>query len=389
MNRLILLDSKRLIGFICSVAFSFTLSTGLLSQEAASELTQSVAPNSNVPNSNAVESSAARPEATTVWDSGGFRWRVGKPLLQVDQKRLPESPEHPWIAIKDPSIVRFEDRWHLFCTLRKQKEGEGRIRIGYCSFEDFDVAQDAEWSVLDLTMGYHGAPQIFYFSPQKKWYLIYQAEDSSRDLKYGPCYSTTDDIRDPTSWTLPKPLYRVPEGKNAGLDFWVICDESKAYLFFTSLNGRMWRAETKLADFPDRGWSEPVVALQADIFEASHTYKLLGREQFVTLVEAQNGKRRYFKAFTADRLDGDWKPLASDREKPAVSPVNVVNQSDSWATSYSHGEFLRAGADERLEIAPGRLRLLFQGANDREYTRGSYGDITWRLGILESVTQPN
>ena len=315
------------------------------------------------------------------WETGRFRWRVGQPLLKVDAMRLPPS-EHPWVAVKDPSVVQHEGRWHLFCTLRKLKQGEGRIRIGHLSFDDWSEAGRANWTVLDLTMGYHGAPQIFYFRPHQKWYLIYQAEDQTRDLKYGPCFSTNSDITKPLQWTRPQPLYIVPEGAKAGLDFWVICDDAKAHLFFTSLNGKMWRSETALEQFPDGGWSTPEVALRADIFEASHTYTLRGGKGFFTIVEAQAGKRRYFKGFLADRLDGDWRPLAASRKQPLVSPLNVVNQADSWATSYSHGEFLRTGFDERLEIDPEHVRLLFQGANDDEYTRGGYGEIPWKLGLL-------
>lgn len=330
----------------------------------------------------AEESNSTEHADTNPWETGDFRWKVGPPLLEIDAERLPPSPEHEWLAIKDPSIVRYRDRWHLFCTLRKNKEGDGRIRIGYLNFSDWSEAQEAEWSVLELTMGYHGAPQIFYFRPHRKWYLIYQATDPTRDLKYGPCYSINDDITDPTAWTLPEPLYVVKEGAKAGLDFWVICDEEQAHLFFTTLNGQMWRAATSLADFPTSGWSDPQVVLEADIFEASHTYRLRGRDQFFTIVEAQADKRRYFKGYVADSLDGAWRPLAGSRDKPLVSPKNVVNQDSSWATSYSHGEFIRTGFDQRMEIDPNDVRLLFQGANDEEYQVGNYGQIPWRLGML-------
>ena len=321
------------------------------------------------------------------WETGEFHWRVSEPVLAVSQQHLPES-DHPWIAVKDPSVVRYEGEWHLFCTLRKQKTGRGRIRIGYCRFTDWAGASNADWDVLDLTLDYHGAPQVFYFQPQRKWYLIYQAADESRGLKYGPCYSTTTTLDDATSWTKPEPLYVVPEGDRAGLDFWVICDETHAHLLFTSLNGQMWHAQTTLDGFPNRNWTKPRVVLRADIFEASHTYKIRGHDQYLTLVEAQHGKRRYFKFFTAKQISGPWVALAATREKPAVSVNNVVNQSESWATSYSHGEFLRSGFDQRLEIDHRDLRILFQGASDREYQKGGYGEITWRLGLLDLEASP-
>ncbi|MCA8994527.1 MAG: hypothetical protein KDA88_21290 [Planctomycetaceae bacterium] len=303
----------------------------------------------------------------------------------VDAERLPESAEHPWVSVKDPSIVRFGGKWHLFCTLRKLKEGDGRIRIGYLSFENWEDAQQQDWSVLTLTMSYHGAPQIFWFEPHQKWYLIYQAADDKRGLKYGPCFSTNDRIDEPAGWTLPEPLYVVEDGMKAGLDFWVICDASTAYLFFTTNNGQMWRSQTPLESFPSKGWSRPEVALKADIFEASHTYRIRGTSKYITLIEAMGENRRYFKAYVADALGEEWQPLAASKEQPFVSPRNVVNQDMSWATSYSHGEFIRHGHDQHLELDPESVRVLFQGVNDQEYRDKPYGNIPWRLGILEMV----
>ena len=81
-------------------------------------------------------------------------------------------------------------------------------------------------------------------------------------------FSTAATLDDPASWSKPKYLYPHGSPKRKWLDFWIICDEAKAHLFFTSLNGRMWRAETALADFP-HGWGAPRLALRADIFEVA------------------------------------------------------------------------------------------------------------------------
>ncbi len=316
--------------------------------------------------------------------AGNFSWTVSRPLLSAEPSRLPPSAEdNPWVAVKDPSLVRFQNRWNLFCSLRKQKGGQGRIRIGHLSFEDWTKAPQAEWSLLKLTDDYHGAPQVFFFEPHRKWYLIYQAADQSRGIRYGPCYSTNDDITDAKGWTLPTPLYKVKPGKKAGLDFWVICDDAKAHLFFTSLDGQMWRSETKLDAFPGPGWTEPKVVLKADIFEASHTYRLKGLGKYLTLVEAQNGSRRYFKAYLADRLDGDWSALAASRKRPFASVANVANQSESWTTSYSHGELIRLGVNQQLEVDPARLEFVFQGVDGKDRKRTGYGAIPWRLGVLK------
>ena len=308
-------------------------------------------------------------------------WVVSRPILSADRQRLPESKQHPWVSVKDPSIVRFDNQWHLFATLRKDKTGDGRIRIGYLCFDDWSDARTSHWSVLKLTSEYHGAPQIFFFTPQKKWYLVYQAEDSTRGVRYGPCFSTNENIAKPDDWTPPQPIYIVPQGEKAGLDYWVICDDTHAYLFFTSLNGKMWRARTDLKAFPDKGWSKPEIALQADIFEASHTYAIEGQDRFFTIVEAKDSQRRCMKAYTSKSLDGRWQELKINGQ-PFVSPRNVVNQVESWATSYSHGEFLRSGTDQRLAIDPKSTQLLFQGASDVEYQQDDYGRIPWRLGLL-------
>ena len=311
---------------------------------------------------------------------GAFAWRSSRPLLRADPKNLPRSDENPWYAVKDPSIVRFKDRWHLFCTLRKTRGRDGKppgyIRIGMISFKSWRDAPAAKWDLLDLSLDYHGAPQIFWFAPHRTWYLFYQLHDAVRGIAYGPCYSTTIDITQPNSWSMPTSLYpKKPDSVPGWLDFWVICDDTRAHLFFTSLNGKMWRAETKLADFP-RGFGTPEIALRGDIFEASHTYRLKGMKKFLTLVEAQDGRRRYFKAYLADRLDGEWRPLAATKEKPFARRNNVRHDGDAWTESYSHGELIRAGFDQALEVDPADLRFLYQG---------SMRHGRWRLGLLSPV----
>ena len=210
------------------------------------------------------------------------------------------------------------------------------------------------------------------------------ASDESWEPKYQPAYSTSSDVADPDAWSPLTPLFgHKPEGVQGWLDFWVICDEAKAHLFYTSLNGRMWRAETKLADFP-KNWSKPVLALRADVFEAGHTYRLKGAGQYLTIIEAQGGHGwRYQKAYVADRLDGEWKAVAGEKDKCFASMQNVKQPGDRWTDSISHGELLRAGYDEKLEVDPANLRFLFQGVLNRDRGGKKYGEIPWRLGLLE------
>ena len=308
--------------------------------------------------------------------TGDFKWVVSEPVLAPTKLGGVQ-----WIAVKDPSPVRYKGQWHLFVTVRGIERSHAVV---YVTFKDWSKAKQAKQQVLQCHPGFFCAPQVFYFTPHKKWYMLCQASDESWDPKYGPACSTTRDISKPDSWSELTPLFDAkPSNIKGWLDFWIICDDSKAHLFFTSLNGKMWRCETSLDNFP-HGFSQPVVALQADVFEASHTYRLKGRNKYLTLIEAQNGHGwRYYKAYLANRLDGKWVPLAGEKDKAFASMLNVEHGSQHWTDVISHGELLRAGYDEKLEMEPDNLRFLFQGVTNKQRSGKNYGQIPWRLGILE------
>lgn len=323
---------------------------------------------------------------------GQFKWTVGPPLVSPANR-----PSDPCHAIKDPSIVYYKDRWHLFCTIRSKIRSH---QIEYLAFSEFRDANSAERHVLRLTDGYSAAPQIFYFSPHKSWYLIYQVIDNSRKPALQPAYSTTTDIADPASWTKSTLLYSIqPENVNMWIDFWVICDSVRAHLFFTSLDGQMWRVDIKLSDFPG-GWTRPSVVLHGDIFEASHTYHVKGQDAFLTVIEAQGAglldrfysgtkmqatRRRYYKAYLANQLEGSWFPLAATHCKPFAGSANVRPTGPEWTDSFSHGELIRHGYDETLQVDAANLRFLFQGVSDQALIGRNYGQIPWRLGMLDAV----
>ena len=64
------------------------------------------------------------------------RWTVSRPLV---------GPVNHGgdlcYSIKDPSIVRYDGRWHLFCTIRSK---ERTHQIEYSSFADWKDADNAE-----------------------------------------------------------------------------------------------------------------------------------------------------------------------------------------------------------------------------------------------------
>ena len=311
-------------------------------------------------------------------------WTLSPPVLAPVQ---PPQGEH--ISVKDPTVVRHDGRWHVFVTVR------GRPRshcVRYVSFEDWDEADAAPRHTLTVEPDYFCAPQVFYFRPHGTWYLVYQTGRKGRTPGLEPSYATTETIGAPSSWKRGGGMWgdRNLKGVPRAIDFWIICDAERAYLFFTSLDGRMWRMSTPLDAFP-RGFreAEPHLALKAGIFEAGHTYRLLGGGGYLTVVEAQGpGGRRYYKAYRADRLDGAWQPVADSWEHPFAGATNVRQPDPPWADNISHGELLRAGTDETLPVAPSRLRFLIQGVTQRRKAGKPYGDIPWRLGILTPAGGP-
>jgi len=308
-----------------------------------------------------------------------FRWCSTGPLITA----VPDS-DHPILSVKDPSVVYHDGLWHVFATT---SDKNAQWSLVYLNFEDFHEAPNAKLFYLNdnprLT-GYHAAPQVFFFAPQKKWYLIFQSGQ--------PQYTTNDDISQPQDWTAPVNFFEaepqsVKDAKGSGgwLDFWVICDEASCYLFFTDDNGELFRSRTSIEDFPN-GFDEPVIALQGTketLFEGGATYHVQETGRYLTLVEALHDGGRYYRSFVSDTLDGEWSALADTWENPFAGQNNVVFASGAaWTTQVSHGELIRAGYDQHLDIALDGLRFLYQGVS-----RGTpqYYQLPYRLGLLTRI----
>lgn len=305
---------------------------------------------------------------------GRFAWRSTDWLIAPVAR-----PEDPCVSIKDPSVVRHGGRWHVFASIRSKINTH---QVEYLTFAEWEDAHAADRHILTAHPGFFCAPQVFFFSPQNRWVLLAQLIDESRKPALQPAICTTTDLGDPGSWSAPVPLFENdPPGVEVWLDFWIICDETEAHLFFTSLNGKMWHSSSPIAAFP-HGWSAPQVVLEADVYEASHTYKLRGSDRYLTMIEAVADGRRYFKAYSATNLGERWEPLAATLESPLAGVTNVTFDGQPWTTSFSHGEFLRTGVDEQLEIDPDELILLYQGVSDEDREGTPYGEIPWRLGLL-------
>lgn len=307
-----------------------------------------------------------------------FAWTCSPPLIAPEVRA--KNPSH---AQKDPTVVFHDGAWHVFMTVKL----EGRSAIEYVSFSNWQTAQESKRTILPISdSDYYCAPQVFYFEPHHRWYLIYQMGVAGSN-KMWVAYSTTKNIADPTSWSAARPMLDGgPQDHRevGGLDYWIICDAERAYLFFTSLNGKLWRMWTRLSDFP-MGMDHCQLALEGPFFEASHTYKIDGVDRYLTIIEEDG--RRYYKAYVADRLDGEWKPIADSDTNPFASWKNIQMEDGvaNWTDNFSHGELIRSNNNQTLTVDPQRLQFLFQGMLEKDKRNRNYGQFSWRLGLLTAV----
>lgn len=290
---------------------------------------------------------------------------------------------HQIVSVKDPTIVRYDDRWHVYATV--YSTSARTWSMVYLNFKDWPEASTAPLHHVDQNpnlRGYHCAPQVFYFRPHKKWYLIFQSQQ--------PQYTVADDLSKPDTWPKPVDFFatKPASAPRLWIDYWVICDATHAYLYFTGDNGRLYRSRTKLEDFP-RGMSEPEICIEGqrnDVFEGSMTYRIKGTNKFLTLVEAIGpGGARYYRAWTADSLDGQWTPVTEHDTfaQPFAGPNNVAFEAGvaAWTRDISHGELLRDGYDETLTIDLNNLQLLYQGRDPA--SGGRYELLPYQLSLLK------
>jgi hypothetical protein len=319
--------------------------------------------------------SAAPPEQEAGTIPSSFRWCSTGPLVSP----VPNE-DHPILSVKDPSVVYYGDRWHLFATTA---DANAQWSMVYASFADWKEAPDAKLYYLSdnpALTGYHAAPQIFFFAPHNKWYLIFQSGQ--------PQYTTSDDLSQPDSWVRPTNFFTgIPAivNKTSGgwLDFWVICDDANCHLFFADDAGQFYRSQTRLEDFPN-GFGEPVIAIQGTketVFEGGAVYRVDGTDRYLAMIEAfsPNG-HRFYRSYTADTLDGQWTPHADTWENPLAASSNVTFASgQAWSLDISHGELIRSGFDQNLSVSLTALQFLYQGAS-----KGTpeYYQLPYRLGLL-------
>lgn len=289
-------------------------------------------------------------------------WFVDAPILFRSQA---EPFDH--YAVKDPTIVFSGGRYHMFYTGANASGGWQTLYSSATTLEGFRTAPHVFLSRIGES--YFAAPEVFFFEPDGLWYLIYQ------DGTFGAAYATTTNIADPNSWSGPRSL---GVSGNLGWDYYVICDDSFCYMYNTPSDGsrRIFLRRTTIANFPT-GWSAPSVAL-TDTFEGVNVYRALADGQYYLVVEDLLDNR-YYELWTSSSAGGPWTKVA---ERWAWRG-NLVYNAGSWTNNVSHGEFIRAGVNQRLEINDiNRVDFLIQGTT--QLSCCPYQQIPWDLGMIRN-----
>jgi len=354
------------------------------------------------------------------------RWTVGPPVLRAGPAGAFDD-----VAVKDPSIVFYGGKYHLFYTSKCSREtaaaltargvpvARSRSGTGYVSAPSLEELNTAPHHNLSEIVGEAViAPQVFYFRPQNLWYLV--AHRNIRDsLALGPIYLTNPDIRDVRQWTAPKNLLPEPPAGIFWIDFRVICDDTKAHLFYTDHRGSLFRLESPLKDFPgglyaaarrrlrlgpDHGIAETVLTERGEdsrgqwrLHEAGSVYHVRSANKYLALAEAirphptrapyWDSRNRFMFALGADRIEGPWDRAERHRNEFAGDPPRLFDAAGakSHCGQVSHFTLLRPGFDESMEIDDFRLTLVFQ-AFDPSNTPDNfvYDDLPWEILVMRN-----
>ena len=269
------------------------------------------------------------------------------------------------MALKDPTVIRDKGAFHLFATVRGGARSHRLLQTSFARFSDSPLAPR---DFVDVGVEFAAAPQVMWFTPWKKWLLLFQGWPP-----YGPWWTTADALTGPWAPARALDVDHVPQA----LDFHLHAFEDRLSLYFASLDGRVWRAETTLDAFPS-GFGAPQAVLQTGAYEAPHVYTDLDDGHLLMTVENKSLLgARYLSTYRSRFPEGPWMPEAD----PWLARADLRKAGIRWTDSVSHGDLIRVDPDERGCIRGHRRRLVFQGCRARDRRGRRYGAFPWRIGL--------
>jgi len=334
-------------------------------------------------------------------------WTVSKPILQAGDKNAFDN-----VAVKDASIVYYNGKYHLFYTSKRAEHTDNGVKYqigtGYVCAETLEgLAAAQRYELTEILDADIIAPQIFYFRPQEQWYLIAQRRNQGKKPNLMPIYMTNTDINNVYGWSKPKDLETAKSNDRFWIDFWVICDDDKAHLFYSDQKGSVLRMECPVGEFPQGlAKAKEEVALTAKgqdkngkwiMFEAEHVFHVKRPDKYLILLEggyfeqAKNhygdARNRFVLAMVADKLEGPWTRIEDNNDEYFGFAGNLFNEdgSKSKYTQVSHPELIRSGYDQRLEIEDFNIQMVFQSFDGSHVPNGyDYNELPWELAVMRN-----